>query len=201
MIRFAKSLARYLLWRPRGVRLGRGALVRRPWTISHPEHVQIGARSVVGRRVTLNALRQDGQRPLNGRIEIGDDVYIGHDCQIHAMQILRIERGCVLSDRVYLNDASHGLDPRAGLIMRQPLHSKGPITIQEHSFIGFGAVILPGVVIGQHSVVAAQAVVTRSVPAGSMVAGNPARIIKTLDFSTGQWLAMANPVDTTEAAP
>lgn len=187
MMHVLKSLARQCLWRPRGVALGPGSLVRRPWTISHPEHVLIGARSTVGRRVVLNALRQDGPRALDGRIEIGEDVYIGHDCQIHAMQTLRIGHGCVLSDRVYLNDASHGMDPRAGLIMRQPIHSKGPITIDEHAFIGVGAVILPGVVIGHHSVVAAQAVVTHSVPEGTMVAGNPARVIKTLDFSTGQW--------------
>lgn len=199
MMRALKSLARQWLWRPRGVTLGPGALVRRPWTISHPAQVRIGARTTIGRRVVLNALRQDGERRLNGHIEIGEDVYIGHDCQIHAMQTLRIERGCVLSDRVYLNDASHGMDPRAGLIMRQPIHSKGPIIIEEHTFIGMGAVIMPGVFIGHHSVVAAQAVVTRSVPMGTMVAGNPARVIKKLDFSTGQWQAC--PPLTLDAAP
>lgn len=187
MIRTLKTWARQLMYRPSGVDLGPGALVRRPWTISHPQHVRIGRDSTVGRRVILNALRQDGGRPLAGQIDIGEDVYLGHDCQIHAMQTLRIGRGCVLSDRVYLNDASHGMDPRAGLIMRQPIHSKGPITIEEHSFLGLGAVVMPGVVIGHHSVIGAMSVVTRSVPPGSMLAGNPARVIKTLDFETGRW--------------
>lgn len=187
MITLLKSWARRLFYRPRGVEMGVGAWIRRPWTISHPEHVRIGRGSTIGRRVILNAMRQDHEQPLAGHIDIAEDVYIGHDCQIHAMQPLRIGRGCVLSDRVYLNDASHGIDLKSGLIMRQPIHSKGPITVEEHCFIGLGVVVLPGVVIGHHSVIGAMSVVTRSVPPGTMLAGNPARVIKTLDFETGHW--------------
>jgi acetyltransferase-like isoleucine patch superfamily enzyme len=193
MTKLLKTWAKGLLYRPRGVAMGPGALVRRPWTISHPAHVTIGCRSTVGKRVVLNPIRAYGSQHLEGQITIGDDVYIGHDCQLHAMGAMRIGHGCVLSDRVYLNDASHGMDPRAGLIMRQAIHTKGAIRLHDHVFIGVGAVVMPGVEIGHHSVVAAQSVVTRSVPPGSMVAGNPARMIKSLDFHTGQWLAVPQP--------
>lgn len=193
MMKTWKSWLKQLLYRPTGVDLGAGALVRRPWTISHPRHVRIGKRSTVGKGVILNAIRQHGTQTLSGQIDIGDDVYIGHGCQIHAMQTLQIGAGSVLSDRVYINDASHGMDPAAGLIMAQPIHSKGPIQLGEQVFVGIGSVILPGVVLGHHCVVAAQSVVTRGWPAGSMVAGNPARLIKTLDFGTGRWMAVDRP--------
>ncbi|MFZ2991056.1 acyltransferase [Ideonella sp.] len=188
MLQKLKAWAKLMLYRPHGVVMGQGALVRRPWTISHPRYVSIGMRSSIGKGAILNAIRTHGAQVLAGEITIGADVYIGHGCQIHALQLLRIGDGCVLSDQVYINDASHGMDPKAGLIMSQPIHSKGPVQLHEHVFIGIGSVILAGVEIGCHSVVAAHSVVTRSWPAGSMVAGNPARLIKTLDFSTGRWV-------------
>lgn len=182
-----KARIKGLLYRPSGVQMGAGSMIRRPFTISNPRHVQIGARTLIGRRVILNAIRNYRSSPHHGEISIGDDVYVGHDCQLHAMQALRIGNGCVLSDRVYINDASHGMDPHAGLIMAQRIHSKGEIHLEDHVFLGLGAVILPGVRLGSHCVVAAQSVVTRSYPPGTMLAGNPARPIKTLDASTGIW--------------
>lgn len=195
MMQRLKTLIKQLIYRPPGVRMGPAALVRRPWIISNPSCVEIGARTLVGRRVTLNAMRGDAEQRLEGRIDIAEDVYIGQDSQVHAMRHLRIGAGCVLSDRVYVNDASHGMDPRRGLIMAQPVFSKGPIVLEEHVFIGVGSVVLPNVHLGHHCVVAAQSVVTRSQPPGTMVAGNPARAIKTLDFATGRWLAVASQSD------
>lgn len=58
------------------------------------------------------------------------------------------------------------------------LHSKGPIAIGDNVWIGDKATILSGVTIGDGAVVAANAVVTRDVPAYSVVAGNPARVVK-----------------------
>lgn len=57
----------------------------------------------------------------------------------------------------------------------------GRITVHDNVFIGDGVVILPGVEIGPNSVIAARAVVTRSVPEGVVVGGNPARVLTTVD--------------------
>jgi acetyltransferase-like isoleucine patch superfamily enzyme len=61
-------------------------------------------------------------------------------------------------------------------------HKKiAPVTIEDHAWIGFGALLMKGVTIGHHAVVAAQAVVAKDVPPHCVAAGNPARIVK--DFS------------------
>ena len=65
--------------------------------------------------------------------------------------------------------------------------STNEITIADDVWIGANSVILPGVSIGTHSVVAAGSVVTRSVPAWSICAGNPARVIKQYDFAKKEW--------------
>jgi serine acetyltransferase len=184
----ARRLLKTLLYGPRGMEMGPGSSIGRPWTITNPSFVRIGARTLIGSRVTLDAIRFYANERHEGQIHVGDDVYIGHDCQFHAMGTLRIGNGCVLSDRVYINDALHGLDPRGGLIVDQPIYSKGDIHIGNHVFVGVGSVILSGVTLGDHCVVAAQSVVTRSQPAGSMLAGNPARVIKTFDFAAGKWI-------------
>ena len=65
-------------------------------------------------------------------------------------------------------------------------HSK--VVIQDYAFIGLGATILPGVTIGEGSIVAAGSVVTKDVPAGTIVGGNPARVISTVE----EWVPRAH---------
>jgi acetyltransferase-like isoleucine patch superfamily enzyme len=74
--------------------------------------------------------------------------------------------------------------------MSQPLHSKGPIVIGPDCFLGYRAVIMPGVTLGRHCVVGANAVVTRSFPDFSMVVGSPARLIKRYDPQSREWVTI-----------
>ena len=73
----------------------------------------------------------------------------------------------------------------------QPIHAQGvstkPVVIGDESWIGANVVIVPGVTIGKHSVVAAGSVVTKNVPQYSVAAGNPAKILKQYNFETQQW--------------
>jgi acetyltransferase-like isoleucine patch superfamily enzyme len=71
----------------------------------------------------------------------------------------------------------HGVEP-GKLIGDQPLTSKGPIYVEEDAWLGYGVIVLSGVTIGQGAVVGAGSVVTRSVPANALAAGNPARVLK-----------------------
>lgn len=97
------------------------------------------------------------------------ECYVGRDCLFdeEVPELIAIEPGVVISSRVIL--AAHD----------SSRHVVGPILIRRKAFVGAGSIILPGVAIGEEAVVAAGAVVTRSVPAGAVVGGNPARIIKT----------------------
>ena len=65
--------------------------------------------------------------------------------------------------------------------------STHPVTIDDDVWIGANTVILPGINIGKHSVVAAGSIVTRSVPSYSICAGNPAKVIKQYDFDKKKW--------------
>jgi len=65
-----------------------------------------------------------------------------------------------------------------------------PVTIGRNVWIGRGAVLLPGVTIGDHAVVAAGAIVTKDVPAAAVVAGNPARVVRDLGVIDDDWRRM-----------
>jgi acetyltransferase-like isoleucine patch superfamily enzyme len=185
-----RALQRWLLRRPRGVAMGEGSTMRRPWTLTNRHLIAIGNRTRIGRDAILNPMTCDESGlAADGRIVIGDDVYIGPHSQIHACRGVRIGDGAVLSDYVYLNDASHGLDPRAGLIMAQPIECRGEVVIGRHVFLGLRSVVFSGVELGDHCVVGANAVVTRSFPAHSMIAGAPARLIKRYDVGQQRWIA------------
>ena len=73
----------------------------------------------------------------------------------------------------------------------EPIHNQGvstkPIIVEDESWIGANVVVVPGVTIGKHSIVAAGSVVTKRVPPYSVVGGNPARLLKVYNFVTKNW--------------
>jgi acetyltransferase-like isoleucine patch superfamily enzyme len=116
------------------------------------------------------------------RIDYPDRVYIGDDCAFNegvlilAREDVRIGRGVVLSANVTITSASleftHSPPPYE--------HISAPVVIKDYVWIGTGAVILPGVTIGEGSVIGAGAVVTRNIPENVVAAGNPAQVVRQL---------------------
>lgn len=113
-----------------------------------------------------------------GYIDVGYWSSIHPGCQIKAyVQPVMIGKGVMVAANVAIYSYDHGMAPDLP-ISKQSLTAKGPVTIGNDAWIGTGAIILSGVTIGEGAVVAAGAVVTKDVPAGSIVAGNPARVVK-----------------------
>jgi len=107
--------------------------------------------------------------------QIGKDVFINHACSFLDMGGIMIEDEVLLGPKVNLITENHPLDPadRRALICK-------PILIKRKAWIGAAATILPGVTIGENAVVAAGAVVSKDVPANTIVGGIPAKVIKTI---------------------
>lgn len=108
-------------------------------------------------------------------ISIGKNVFINHACSFLDMGGITIEDHVLIGPKVNLITESHPLN----LSDRRALIGK-PILIQRNAWVGAGATILPGVTIGENAVVAAGAVVSKNVPANTVVGGIPAKIIKTI---------------------
>ncbi|GAB3735949.1 sugar O-acetyltransferase [Hymenobacter agri] len=108
-------------------------------------------------------------------IRLGKRVFINHACSFLDIGGITLEDDVMIGPRVNLTSENHPLDPehRTTLLL-------APVIIRRNAWIGAGATILPGVTVGENAVVAAGAVVNRDVPANTVVAGIPARMVKTL---------------------
>ena len=86
---------------------------------------------------------------------------------------IEVGDGCQIGPSVHILTADHPRDPA---LRRQSLESGKPVRIGRNVWIGSGAIILPGVIIGDDAIVGGGSVVTRDVPEGATVVGNPARV-------------------------
>ncbi|MBN8575879.1 MAG: sugar O-acetyltransferase [Cytophagales bacterium] len=109
-------------------------------------------------------------------IKLGKNVFINHACSFLDLGGITIEDDVLIGPRVNLTTENHPVDPTK----RKFLDLKG-IVIKRNAWIGAGATILPGVTVGENSIVAAGAVVNKDVPPNTIVGGIPAKVIKMID--------------------
>ena len=109
-------------------------------------------------------------------IEIGEGVVVSRGVHLVAMEGITIGRGSMIGEYTSIRDANHRR--REAIPLRDAGHVARPIVIGNEVWIGRGVTIIAGVVIGDGSTVGANAVVTHDVPARSVVAGVPARPIR-----------------------
>lgn len=178
-----KNQARPRLWvkwlvNPFYHKKGKGALIRRrtridvlPWN-----KFELGDHSTIEDFSTIN----NGV----GDVIIGDRTRIGLGNTI--IGPVKIGNDIRLAQNVVLSGLNHNYTD-----ISLPIHAQGvttaPIVVEDESWIGSNAVVVAGVTIGKHCIVAAGSVVTKSVPPYSVVVGNPARVIKQYKSRTGEW--------------
>ena len=116
-------------------------------------------------------------RAHEGQVTIGAKSVLGQECTISAFQSVTIGRECIVADRVMLIDFDHGVVEVERPIRLQGIY-KRDVLVGNNCWIGYGACILRGVTVGDNSVIGTSAVVTGDLPANSVSAGIPARVLR-----------------------
>ncbi len=131
---------------------------------------------IIGDRVTIHSttVRCELVAYHDARLEIGPRTFINYGCSLSARKLVRIGAGCNLGPYTNIMDNDfHSIEDRRRIPESQP------VLIGDNVWIGARVIILPGITIGNDAVVGAGAVVTRDVPPRTVVAGNPARVLRT----------------------
>jgi acetyltransferase-like isoleucine patch superfamily enzyme len=149
---------------------GAGCVFEEGALIFHPDRVWIGSGVYVGHHAILKGYHA-------GDMHIGDGTWIGAQSFLHSAGGLTIGKNVGIGPAVKIITSSHTEAGRAIPILHAPLEL-APVIIEDDADLGVGSILLPGVRIGRGAQIGAGAVVTRDVPAYTIVAGNPARILR-----------------------
>jgi acetyltransferase-like isoleucine patch superfamily enzyme len=157
---------------------GPGSIIGFPVaTLFGQEWIEIGNDTMIGCHVSLSAGMVPGHRLDRTVLRIGDRCVIGRGSHLVAHHSIDIGDDVFTGPGVYITDQNHGYDDPEIPIGRQwPINSA--VTIGPGCWLGAGAIILPGTVMGRNVVVAAGSVVRGEIPDRCVVAGVPAKVVR-----------------------
>ena len=165
-------------------------LVRRPVYVRGRRHASFGPGLTTGYgcRFDLGGGVVDGTT-----LTVGRNCHLGDNVHIVASERVTIGDNCLMASKIFISDTSHGSyqgdeqSPPDSDPNERPLGSR-PVDIGSNVWIGENVCVLPGVTVGDGAIINANAVVTKDVPAASIVAGVPAQVVKQWDPVTRKWL-------------
>lgn len=157
--------------------------------------MSIGMDFMAGEGLWLEAVTRYGEDRFTPRLIIGNHVRISHWSHISCANSVTIGDHVLMGSKVIVVDHNHGLfgnnaTPPTIPPAQRPLERDRFVKIGNNVWLGDGAVVCPGVTIGEGSVVGANAVVTTDVPPFTLVAGVPARAIRRYDSNKGSWIRL-----------
>lgn len=174
--------------------------VQSPSRIINAGFITIGDNVSLGPGCMLNAIRRYPGRFLSDvpaevevvnyqpSIKIGDRVSATGYLTISAVKSVVIEDDVIIASSVFIGDNSHGRSRVDIAFKYQPLEDIAPIRICRGCWIAEHAVIMPGVTIGEYSIIGANSVVSTDIPPRSIAVGAPAKVVKTWSESESGWV-------------
>jgi acetyltransferase-like isoleucine patch superfamily enzyme len=123
--------------------------------------------------------------PGEARVRIGEGTFLNLGVMVASIALVEIGAHCMLANGCFVTDGNHRFDDRDMPVTWQGFTSKGPTRIGDNTWLGANVVVTSGVTIGERCVVGANSVVTGDIPAGSIAAGAPARVLKQIEWAEG----------------
>ena len=172
------------------LRFSKARIVRSPAYIRGKRWILVGPGFTTGRALRMEVFPCDQSSRI--RIDIGHHVQLNDNVHIAAVEGVHIGNHVLIASKVFISDHNHGkysgegqqspLVPPAARVL-----DSRPVFIEDNVWIGEFVSVLPGVRIGEGSVIGTMSVVTHDIPPFSIAVGSPARVIKRFNFATSCW--------------
>jgi len=150
--------------------LGPDCVIEPGVLVFHPENVTLGRNVYVGHQTILKGYHQN-------ELRVGDGTWIVQQCFLHAAGGITIGANVGIGPAVKILTSQHVEAGRDTAVLRSPV-TVAPVVVEDDADVGIGAILLPGITIGRGAIVGAGAVVTADIPAYTVVAGVPARVLR-----------------------
>jgi acetyltransferase-like isoleucine patch superfamily enzyme len=118
----------------------------------------------------------------DARVTIGEGCFLNLETMVASMNEVTIGNHVMFANHCFVSDASHRYSDPTIPVTWQGFSSKGPTRIGDNCWFGVNCVVTSGVTIGERCVIGANSVVTRDIPARSIAAGAPAKVIRPIEF-------------------
>jgi acetyltransferase-like isoleucine patch superfamily enzyme len=120
--------------------------------------------------------------PDRARVRIGAGTFLNLGVMVAAVELVEIGDHCMLANGSFVTDGNHRFDDPDKPVPWQGFTTKGPTRIGANCWLGANVVVTGGVTIGERSVIGANSVVTRDIPAFSIAAGAPAAVLRSITY-------------------
>ena len=164
-------------------------IIRFPIRIRGKKLISVGKGFVTGFNCRIDAFTESNKKLV---IEIGNNVQINDNVHIGAIESITIGDNVLIASKVFITDHNHGdysgdKQDSPKVIPQERFEYSKSVNIERNVWLGEFVAVLPGVTIGEGSVIGAMSVVSRNIPPFSIAVGSPARVIKKYNFETNKW--------------
>jgi lipopolysaccharide O-acetyltransferase len=169
-------------------------LIRLPIQIRGKHLMQVGKNFTTGKYCRIEALENEDKSANKKMLSIGNDVQINDNVHIAVACSVSIGNNVLIASKVFISDHNHGnynigteaQDSPLTIPIKRPLMTK-PVVIKDNVWLGEFVSVLPGVTIGEGSIIGTMSVVNRDIPPFCIAVGSPAKVVKEYNFESQTW--------------